>query len=703
MIWLSSFPRSGNTFLRNVLVEVYGLPSSSYYNHVGEPENYQDFPFVKTHELPDQIIPSGLETPSVYLIRDGRDSLVSMVHQQIDIYGVNRPFEDIFIEATLAAEGSYFGGWSANVAAWLAVNPLVIRFETLIQNPLEQAQRLQALMHLPTPNPEKLPTFEALKFGQPQYGRGKRIATSEEEELAIVRKSFRRGKAFGWKDELSRELQNLFWTYHRKQMEELGYRREGGLEPLNPDFDYRIMALLGEALPAAPARPYRVLIEANKLLMHRNDGVKRYLLELLKALYPVVLNPQSRWQIDTYIKGKIVPLQLLGHELFDSAQQENRDGTWEMRRNWAKQAVRSSFSHLKRMVPVSIKEPIKNHYRRGLMKLGLRFSTSAARISWYKGWARVTWGGPKPEKPMVLQADHGYDLIHVPLPQHFEPFQGIPGRYLVTVHDLTHRLFSQFHTEGNIDKAERGFQFFEAQNAHYLCISKCTQTDLEAAFPGTAARSAVVYEAADYQKFKPDYYQRPDPLIRKMYGIPEGRFLLTLSTLEPRKNLKNTIAAFDLLLDEHPNLECTLVIAGKMGWKSKELLQFRHRKNIVFTQFILEQDLPGLLNEAEALCYVSYYEGFGLPPLEAMSCKTPVIYGDNSSMKELFEGHGLAANPDQPEDIANQMKRILLDPDFKREMEERSLEKSFEFSWRKTAMETIGLYEKTIQSKTTSA
>lgn len=701
MIWLSSFPRSGNTFLRNVLVEVFGLPSSSFYNGVGEPANYREFPCVKTHELPDQVVPSGRETPSVYLIRDGRDSLVSMVHQQIDIYGVKRPFEDIFIEATLAAEGSYFGGWSNNVEAWLAVTSLAIRFETLIQQPLEQVERLRQIVDLPAPQPEKLPTFEALKFGQPKYGRGKRVAQNEVEELEIIRKSFRRGKAFGWKDELSRELQNIFWTYHRKKMEELGYTRQGGLQPLHPDFDYSLMRLLGESLPEPPVKPYKVLIEANKLLMHRNDGVKRYVLELLKALYPVVLNPTTRWHIDVYIQGKIIPLQAFGDSLFDAAQQENRNELWQSRRNWAMNVPRAGWSHIKRLVPIPIKDYIKNSYRRLLMKMGLRFSTSSAKMGWLKGMASMTWGKPKPQKPLVLGQDHGYDLIHVPLPQHFEPFQGIQARYLVTVHDLTHRLFPQFHTETNIDKAERGFQFFHAQQAQFLCISQCTQADLEAAFPGSAARSHVVYEAADFQKFKPKYYPNQDLELRKMYGIPPGRFLLTLSTLEPRKNLKNTIAAFDLLLDEHPNLDCKLVIGGKMGWKSKELKQFKHLDHIVFANFILEQDLPGILNQAEALCYVSYYEGFGLPPLEAMACKTPVIYGNNSSMKELFEGHGLPAEPDQPEDIARQMKRILFEPDFKRELQELSLEKSFEFSWRSTAIQTLAAYEQVIAKPNT--
>ena len=212
----------------------------------------------------------------------------------------------------------------------------------------------------------------------------------------------------------------------------------------------------------------------------------------------------------------------------------------------------------------------------------------------------------------------------------------------------------------------------------------------------------MVFEAADNQKFKPNLNKNKGLYVRSLYSIPDKPFLFTLSTLEPRKNLLNTIKAFDLLLDELPDLDINLVIGGKNGWKSKDLMKLRHQKNIIFTGFVDENDLPLLYNEAEGLCYISYYEGFGLPPLEAMSCKTPVIYGDNSSMKEFFEGFGLPANPDDVISIKEQMKFLLTNKEERIELEERSLERSFDFSWRKTAIKTIAVYEDVINKNKVS-
>ncbi len=317
MIWLSSYPRSGNAFFRNVLVDVYGLESSSYYDNKGMPENYTEFPFVKTHMMPDELVPADDSIQTVYLVRDGRDTLVSMAHQQIDIYKSDASFRQIILEAIQAADGSYFGGWSNHVNLWLPKSDLLVRFEELVANPIDQVDRINTIYDLPAKNAENLPTFEQLKFGKPMYGRGKRMARSEEEELEIVRKSFRRGKSFGWRDELDRELQNYFWSYHRHAMERLGYSKEGGLVSLNNDLDHEVMKLLGQQAEPAEQK-YKVLIEANKLLMHQNDGVKRYLIELLKALHPASTNPNSRWQIDVFLKGKIIPLRTFGYDLIET-------------------------------------------------------------------------------------------------------------------------------------------------------------------------------------------------------------------------------------------------------------------------------------------------------------------------------------------------------------------------------------------------
>ena len=690
MIWLSSFPRSGNTFFRNVLFEVYGLESSSFYENIGVPENYEDFPFVKTHVRPFELVPENPDLKAIYLVRDGRDALVSMAHQRKDIYDASTNFRENFIEAMIAADGSYFGGWSLNAEEWVNRATVLVRFEELIENPLGQVDRINGIYQLPQKDASNLPTFDKLKFGNPKYGRGKRVAGNEEEELNIVKKSFRKGKAFGWREELDKELQNLFWSYHRNMMDRLGYDKNGGIKALNPDFDYQVMNLLGQALPTSTER-FSVLIEANKLLMHQNDGVKRYLLELLKALYPVAANPDGRWQIDVFIKGRVYPLKEYGKTLFDVSKNENNYNKFS-------RVFKLIKGFLKIFIPEKYKDTFSKYLKKVVMKMGLRFGKTIAIYHYLI--ARVTSGKEAAKENFEVQRSSvqmgKYNLVHVPLPQHFEPFAGSQNNYLVTIHDLTHHLFSDFHTSSNVQLADKGLNFFKESNADFLCISETTKADLKKYGNVKEEDCHVVFEAADNQKFRPNLNDNRGLFVRSMYGIPDGPFLFTLSTLEPRKNLLNTIRAFDQLLDENPTLNINLVIGGKNGWKSKDLLQLRHKKNIIFTGFVDENDLPILYNEAEALCYISFYEGFGLPPLEAMSCRTPVIYGDNSSMKEFFEGYGLPAKADDVSAIKEQMKKILTDPALREELKEKSLERSFDFSWRQTAIDTLAVYERTI-------
>lgn len=690
MIWLGSFPRSGNTFFRNILVEVYHLESSSFFENIGKPENYTDYPFVKTHMRPHELLPISEKIQSVYLIRDGRDALVSMAHQRKDIYDPTSNFRDNFIEALIAAEESYFGGWSVHVQEWVNKANIVIRFEDLIEQPIEQVDRINSIYNLPEKDINSLPTFEQLKFGKPKYGRGKRIANSIEEEEDIIRKSFRKGKAYGWKDELDRPLQNLFWSYHRTAMESMGYDINGGINMLNPDFDYLLMKGLGQELPKIN-KPYHILIEANKLLMHQNDGVKRYLLELLKALIPVSNNPDGKWKIDLYLKGRVYPLKEYASTLLDVNKSENSYNKYAKVFKLLKKAI-------KIVVPKRYQETFSKYSKKVLMKIGLKFAKNVASL--YYVIERLKSGkeiAKENYESQIAGVEIGkYDLIHVPLPQHYEPFLENTTNFLVTIHDLTHKLFPDYHTSNNIEVAEKGFAFFKSKNADYISISNSTKNDILKHTKISDEHIYTVYEAADNQKFKPNLNTNKGLYVRSRYGIPDEPFLFTLSTLEPRKNLLNTIKAFDLLLDEFPNEKINLVIGGKNGWKSKDLMKMRHHSNIIFTGFIDENDLPLLYNEAEGLCYISHYEGFGLPILEAMSCKTPVIYGDNSSMKEFFEGYGLPAQPNDLLSIKEQMKVLIIDSQKKKELAEKSLERSFDFSWRKTAIDTIKVYEEVI-------
>lgn len=208
MIWLASFPRSGNTFFRNVLFEVYGIKSSAYHQDEKRKlnEKYPSFQFVKTHLLPSDLPIEYQNKKSVYIIRDGRDSLVSIAHHRKDIIEKGSPFYNNLLEAILAPEGSYFGGWSENVKQWTEKADIIIRFEDLITNPIVEIEKLRSIFDLPEPDISKLPDFKRLKYGQPKYGGNTAV------------KHFRKGKVGGWKDDLPSDLHRLFWDFHREEM-----------------------------------------------------------------------------------------------------------------------------------------------------------------------------------------------------------------------------------------------------------------------------------------------------------------------------------------------------------------------------------------------------------------------------------------------------------------------------------------------------
>ncbi len=225
MIWLASYPRSGNTFFRIILSEVYGIKSSEFSKDPNKQplEDYHKYGVVKTHLLPHELTPSDTSIPAVYLVRDGRDSLVSMAHQRKDILKPGTDFEANLREAIIAAKGSYFGGWSTNVSQWLERASIVIRFEDLIKNPIECVERIRPYIDLPEPDISKLPGFEDLREKDyiSKFDEGNLL--SEEEKKKKRKNFFRRGKVGGWKDEMPWCLERLFRDLHGDVMEELGY------------------------------------------------------------------------------------------------------------------------------------------------------------------------------------------------------------------------------------------------------------------------------------------------------------------------------------------------------------------------------------------------------------------------------------------------------------------------------------------------
>ncbi len=206
MIWLASYPRSGNTYFRILLKEVFGFKSSEFHSISGKKINkkYQSFPFVKTHLLPEELIPKNSNSPAIYIVRDGRDSVVSLAHHTIDNKNSSKSFYETLKEVIISAEGSYFGGWSKHVDKWTGKADLIIRFEDLIEKPMKTIEKIEQF--LPLPKPQKDPLyFQDVRSKKYTYGR-RRKKNRE--------KFFRRGIVGSWKDEMPEDLHLLFLELH---------------------------------------------------------------------------------------------------------------------------------------------------------------------------------------------------------------------------------------------------------------------------------------------------------------------------------------------------------------------------------------------------------------------------------------------------------------------------------------------------------
>ena len=195
--------------------------------------------------------------------------------------------------------------------------------------------------------------------------------------------------------------------------------------------------------------------------------------------------------------------------------------------------------------------------------------------------------------------------------------------------------------------------------------------------------------------YKPIDDQHELDSIKARYGIT-GRFVLHVGSLNPRKNIPRLIDAYGRLPAEILE-EYQLVIAGKRSWKSEGIFakvkQSGLEDRVIFTGFVEDDDLPLLMNAADLLVFPSLYEGFGIPPLEAMACGTPVVASNASSIPEVVGDAALLFDPYNIEEMADAMYRALTDEQLRNELRRKGFERVKLFSWEKAARETLAVYE----------
>lgn len=325
---------------------------------------------------------------------------------------------------------------------------------------------------------------------------------------------------------------------------------------------------------------------------------------------------------------------------------------------------------------------------------GLEYLPTRTVALGYKPWRIIVWLGQLARvgfDRLLPDAELFHATEHLLLPLRAAPT-------VLTVHDLIFRRLPDHHKPLNRWYLNLTMPLYCRRASHVIAISECTRRDLIAAYSLPAAKITVVHEAAD-PRFNP---QPPEKVAaaRARYGLPE-RYLLFVGTIEPRKNLIRLLAAFEALHAE--GLTDGLAIVGRRGWLYDAF--FTHletsaaRDAVVFPGYVPDEDLPAIYTGAQALVLPSLYEGFGLPVLEAMACKTPVVASGVSSILEVSGDAACYFDPTDVEDMIDATRHVLRDIALQEKMHTKGLAQAARFSWERAAQETLAVYRQAISQQ----
>lgn len=316
-----------------------------------------------------------------------------------------------------------------------------------------------------------------------------------------------------------------------------------------------------------------------------------------------------------------------------------------------------------------------------------------AQLPLHRALARIAW-----EQTLFPVQARRFDLVHglvnvLPLAWR--------GPSVVTVHDLAF-----LHAAETMPPVRRAYltalcRASASQATRIVAVSTQTADDLMRSF-GTPARRIVVVPNGVGGEFTPG---APDRAVayRAARGLPP-RFFLFVGTLEPRKNLEFLVSAYARWRSEAPPelAEIKLVIAGGRGWYYQTIFEkvrsLGQETNILFPGFVPADDLPDLYRSALALVYPSRLEGFGLPVLEAMACGLPVLVSRTPSLVEVAGDAGVTFGPDDAAGLVNCLHLAAGQESLRAELRARGLERAALFSWRRTAQETLAVYEQAVNS-----
>jgi len=254
------------------------------------------------------------------------------------------------------------------------------------------------------------------------------------------------------------------------------------------------------------------------------------------------------------------------------------------------------------------------------------------------------------------------DLIHLVFPEHYS---------------LLHKFYFKFFLKKVLNKAKR-----------VITISECSKRDIISHYNIPQEKVTVTYLAVE-ESFQPIGEQDKINDFKQRMGLPK-RFILYVGTRKKHKNIAGLIKAYSLL----PREDCFLVLSGSMDQALLDLIKkYKVEDRVVCIGKIEDSELPLLYNAADLFVFPSRYEGFGLPPLEAMACGVPVVTSNAASLPEVVGDAARLVDPDNSKEMAMAMSKVLNQENLRKELIQKGIMRARLFSWEKCARETLNLYK----------
>jgi len=295
----------------------------------------------------------------------------------------------------------------------------------------------------------------------------------------------------------------------------------------------------------------------------------------------------------------------------------------------------------------------------------------------------LTWRAADPAR---------WDLYHEP---NYIPAFRFGGPLVITVCDLAFMRYPEFLPAERLAWLRKGLKRSLEAARVVLTISQFSRKELLEFFPGLPPEKVRVTRlGVDAQFANARFDEGGAEALRRRLGLP-GHFILFLGTLEPRKNLQGLLRAYDLL-PGRLRRRFPLVLAGMQGWRQAYYAPFLDKllrqRAAILTGYVRRCDVPALMRAASAFCFPSFYEGFGLPPLEAAACGTPVVCSNRAALPEVMGDAAVYVDPDSPEKIAAAIRAVLEDDGLRRSLSEKGPARASSFTWTNCARQTLEAY-----------